>query len=197
MLINGLLYNSEAWYNVNNHHVDELEKIDRLLLRRILRVPISTPKESLYLELGLLPISYIIRCRRVLFLQYMLQLDVNGMLYKFLSVQWTHPSRNDWTITVKNDLEVLGIKMSLFQIQNMSTDRFKQLITSSSRNLALSELITIQKTHSKLSRLNYSELNMQPYFNDATIDARSLFLYRTRMVRVYSNCVYQKSLNPV
>ena len=39
MLINGILTNSEVWYNLLKSEIKELEDIDRLLLRRLLRVP--------------------------------------------------------------------------------------------------------------------------------------------------------------
>ena len=57
MFINGILTNAEVWHNVKKADIEEFEQLDRFLLRQILKVPISTPKESFYLELGILPIG--------------------------------------------------------------------------------------------------------------------------------------------
>ena len=55
-LVNGMLTNTDVWYGLSQAEVDELEEVDKLLLRRICEAPSSTCIESLYLELGLTPI---------------------------------------------------------------------------------------------------------------------------------------------
>ena len=64
MFINGILFNAEVWYGLSKVEVIEFEKLDRLLLRRILAVPFSTPKEVYYLELGITQINEIIGHKR-------------------------------------------------------------------------------------------------------------------------------------
>ena len=44
MFLNGILNNSEAWYGLTNSEISDLEDLDRLLLRRILKAPVSTPQ---------------------------------------------------------------------------------------------------------------------------------------------------------
>ena len=58
MLINGLLYNSEAWHSVSKDDIKQLEKIDEVLLRSLLGSHQKTPLEFFYLETGSLPIKY-------------------------------------------------------------------------------------------------------------------------------------------
>ena len=65
MFINGILNNSEVWYSLTKSEIGEFEDLDRLLLRRILKVPISTSKEALFLELGLIPIGVLIQAKRI------------------------------------------------------------------------------------------------------------------------------------
>ena len=67
-LISSLLTNAEAWFNVIQTDIDLLESVDEGLLRKILETPSSTPIEMLYLELGVIPIRYIIKERRLNFL---------------------------------------------------------------------------------------------------------------------------------
>ena len=66
-LVSSLLTNAEAWYNVTQANIDLLESVDESLLRRVLDSPMSTPKEMLYLELGIVPIRFIIKMRRLNF----------------------------------------------------------------------------------------------------------------------------------
>ena len=75
-----MLFNSEAWYNVTKAELELIETVDLLLLRGILKAPKSTPKEMLYLELGLLPFREIIQKRRLTFLHYILHESKNSMI---------------------------------------------------------------------------------------------------------------------
>ena len=66
LFINRILWNVETWYDVKKSEVEELEKIDRMLIKRILNVPVSTPSALLYLETGMIPLRYIIQARRLI-----------------------------------------------------------------------------------------------------------------------------------
>ena len=101
MFLNGILTNAEIWHNVQKKEIEELEELDRSLLRKILHVPITTPKESLYLEMGILPIGTVIKARRIMYLYYLVNLDKTEMLYKFFITQWNNPIRGDWVELVK------------------------------------------------------------------------------------------------
>ena len=63
LLLNGILYSSEAWYGLKKSEVADLEKVDTLLLRTIFEVPQSTPTVSLYLESGCIRIRNILKAR--------------------------------------------------------------------------------------------------------------------------------------
>ena len=54
MLINGMLFNSEAWHSVTKDDINSLEKVDEALLRGILKAHSKIPIEALYLESGIL-----------------------------------------------------------------------------------------------------------------------------------------------
>ena len=50
ILLNGILTNIEVWHNVTNADIEELEKVDRQFLQKVLAVPKSVPAAALYLE---------------------------------------------------------------------------------------------------------------------------------------------------
>ena len=68
MLVNGILYNSEAWHNICDKDIIPLEKVDEALLRGLLSAHSKTPLEALYLESGCIPIRFIIKSRRLMYL---------------------------------------------------------------------------------------------------------------------------------
>ena len=108
-LINGMLTNFEIWYGLRENEITALEEVDRLLLRRILEVPDSTCLESLYLELGNIPIHILLKARRINELHHLASLDQNSMLYKVFITQWKYPAKDDWTLKVKENLKELNI----------------------------------------------------------------------------------------
>ena len=95
MFINGILHNAEVWYGLTKSEIADLEDLDRLLMRRILKAPISTPKEALYLELGVVPIGVLIQSRRINFLHYLLSRNESEMIKQFFTTQWFNPTSGD------------------------------------------------------------------------------------------------------
>ena len=56
MFLSVILLNSETWVNLTQKNIEELEKIDHILLKRIFEAPVTTPTRALYLESGCYPI---------------------------------------------------------------------------------------------------------------------------------------------
>ena len=73
IFISTILLNSEAWVNVTPKNIEELEKIDHILMRRIFEAPVTTPIKLLYLESGCYPLRFYIKIRRVMYLHYLLK----------------------------------------------------------------------------------------------------------------------------
>ena len=71
IFLNGILTNAEIWYSLTENEIQEFESLDKKFLRKCLQVPISTPREALYLELGIIPIGIIIKACRVNYLHYL------------------------------------------------------------------------------------------------------------------------------
>ena len=108
MLINGLLYNSEAWHGVEKDDIKRLEKIDELLLRSLMGSHQKTPIEFLYLETGSLPISHIISIRRMTYLRILLMRDEKELTRRILMEQQKNPTKGDFIELVKDDFMKIG-----------------------------------------------------------------------------------------
>ena len=72
MLLNGILFNSEAWQGPDTKNIVLLEKVDEALLRGILGAHPKIPLEALYLETRSIPIRFIVASRRILYLHTIL-----------------------------------------------------------------------------------------------------------------------------
>ena len=189
-LINCVLTNAEVWYSLEKKEIADLETIDNLYLRKVLAVPVSVSKESLYLELGLTPISVIIKSRRVMYLHYLANLKKGEMLYQVFESQWKYPTKGDWTESVKVDLLDFGLTFTLDQLRCISKNSFKRIVKQSTKAYALKYLLNIKEKHSKMKNLHYTELKMQSYFRDPGIpvaEAQNIFRFRTRSANFKEN----------
>ena len=184
MLINGILTNSEVWYNLLKVEIKELEDIDKLLLRRLLQVPESTPGEAYFLELGILPIEVIIKARRINYLYYLLSREDTEMISTFFFTQWNNPTNGDWTEQIKIDMEDFGIDCDFEFIRSKSQWAFKSLVKAKAKEYALKILTNKQTDHSKMEGIYYHEMKMQNYLKSPHIKVnqkRTIFRWRTRM----------------
>ena len=190
LLISSLLTNSEAWYNLTIADIKELESVDEIMLRKILECPSSTPKEMLYLELGVLPIRYIIMMRRLNFLQYILYEDKNSLIHSFLKTQLKKPTSKDWGQTVLSDIKALNLKLTIYDIENLPITSFKTLVKDAVNVEALKYLNKEKKNHSKVAHIVHKKLEMENYLKPcetSTNEGKFLFILRTRMLELKGN----------
>ena len=91
MLINGILFNSEAWHGVDKKDIVMLEKMDEALIRGILSAHPKIPIEALYLETKSVPIRFIIASRRIMYLHTILKKEENEMVRQTYEAQKIQP----------------------------------------------------------------------------------------------------------
>ena len=106
------------------------------------------------------------------------------MLSKFFWVQWQNPVKNDWTLTVRQDLADFGMSADPEYLEKYSKYSFKNQVKIKAKELAFKLLMKRKDTHSKMSELSYSNLSIQTYFflpGCSISDLRSVFLFRVRM----------------
>ena len=190
LFINSFLWNMETWYNLRKTDLEEIEKIDRILIKRILNVPSSTPTSLLYLELGIVPLRYIIQARRLTFLRYILTRKDDDLLLKFFKAQLREPSKNDWCETVKDDLVEFEIGMDFEQIKKLSKLKWKKIVKKAMRSKAFEDLTDKQLNNTKGENLSYGQLEMRKYFSSKNIkpsQANLIFNIRTNMINVKTN----------
>ena len=83
--------------------IEKIESLDRLFFRRLLSLPQTTPREAFYLEMGAIPLRFLLKGRWVIYLHHILKKDKSGMLYPVFITQWHHPCKGEWTEQIKKD----------------------------------------------------------------------------------------------
>ena len=202
MLLAVLLFNSETWLRLTKKDMDKIEGIDRMFLRRIFHVPNSVPTPFLYLETGCIPLNYIMKMKRVMFLHHILTREDNALIKRFFWAQVQQPVKGDWCLIVREDLESIGLpELSFEKIERMGKEALRTLLKNKVRETALSDLIAEKRKRSKLSGLDYSTLECQPYLlpqsNLTNKMKRALFRWRSHTINVLQNIGKKDALCPL
>jgi hypothetical protein len=146
----------------------------------------------MYLEMGCLPIRFIVKKRRIVFLHYILHQESESLLQRTFNAQMANPVRGDWFLTVMEDLRELELDLSLEQISEMSEHCLQKLLRRQVDGKAL-EFLNKEKK-SKTSHISHTELKLQPYLRpgkESNLQKKFLFQLRARMVDLKAN--YQGS----
>ena len=185
MLINGILFNTEAWHNISDKDIIILEKVDEALLRGLLSAHSKTPLEALYLETGTLPFRFILKSRRLSYLHNILQKPDNEMIKKIYETQKINPSPGDFSELIKDDMISISLKMTETEISKLRKQKFKDIVKKKVRNAAFEYLNSMKQKHSKMRNIEYDSLKLQPFLDSPIFNLETrnlLFRLRTRTV---------------
>ena len=192
LLVSSMLFNSEAWYNVSKSELDLLETVDAMLLRGILKAPKSTPKEMLFLELGVVPFREIIRQRRLGFLFYILHENQGSMIHRFFESQRKNKSSKDWVTTILRDIKELNLDMEIEDIRRMKKDLFMNTVKRKVQHKTLKDLENLKEKHSKTKHLKHPVLKLQDYLKPGNMkstkdECQLIFKLRSRITALKLN----------
>ena len=190
LFVSSLLFNAEVWYGLSSSDIYELDKLDRNLLKRICGLPNSAPTAALYLELGVVRLSSIIKARRVNYLHYLVRLPKHEMLSRFFWCQWFAMKQYDWCTYVRQDLVDLELPTGISEIESFSTFRWKSRVKRKLKEFEFKELLKIKdtKSKSKMSMLFYCEFKIQDYFTTLEVKiAKTVLRYRIKMSKYSDN----------
>ena len=72
IIIPKLLVNSETWNNITKDNMQDLETIQSKAIKRLLKIPYSTPNKGLLNELGLLSVENEIIKRKIMYMHHII-----------------------------------------------------------------------------------------------------------------------------
>ena len=189
MLINGILYNTEALTSISSRHTDMLEECDKVFMRRLFSAEQGTPIESFFLETSAWPLRFIIMGRKLMYYWTMLRKSDSELAKSVFNAQLKFPSKVEWISDTKDILNYCNIELSAEDIKKMSQQKFKLIVKEKLQFKVMAYLIAMQNKHSKSEHLSY-EGNMKEYLTDANLsvsEKKFLFKLRSKMLRIKSN----------
>ena len=161
VFVSTLLFNCQAWTNLLKDDMKKLETIQLKYLKRILRAPQSTSNCFVYLELGILPISYIIHIRQLSFLHHILLLQQNDPVRRIYTEQLSLPYEKNWGNQTQQLLKTHNLQN--IDPTTMSGDTWKKKVKTVITDHAFAKLKEEAKQKTKTKHLEYSKFAPQPY----------------------------------
>ena len=98
-----MLLNSEVWHNLTQGQINELVKVDRILLRHTLNAHSKTGIEWLYHDTGKLDLGSLIKIRRLMYLWHILSRHKSELIRRIYTTQKITNSPGDWVRMVDRD----------------------------------------------------------------------------------------------
>ena len=172
-----LTYGSETW-NPNKKEMKEINKMLDNIIKRILLLPVTTPREALYIETGLKDLRYITERNRIN-MEQRLEKTKNNLIEDVLQ----STAKNSWKnltniIHENNDTESTTNKSEREKNMNI---KFKQRI----------EQEAAEKSKVKFLLKGIKEWNpgkRQTYLSKLNrLEANEIFKLRTRMTKIKRN----------
>ena len=119
-LIGTMLNNSESWINLTKSDIETLEKADTITQRSIFENKGNPSKEFMSLELGIVPVKFVIMEKRLIFLKYILEESMSSMIRQVFETPKKDSIKGDFIYLVQQDMEELCITYTEEEIQDMT-----------------------------------------------------------------------------
>ena len=160
LLLGGMLTNSESWINMTKINIEELEKPDTILQRKVLSTSGNPCKSFMMLELGLIPIRYVSMQKRLQFLHYLLKQDKESLLSKVFRILHRDRRKGDFIDLSNKDKTELEIIMTNDKIEAMSKWQWKKLVKQKTNLAAFTFLNEDNKTKEKTKQIHFEKLEI-------------------------------------
>ena len=145
-----------------------------MLLSEIVECSRNVQRELLYLEFGIIPIAYLIKIRKQMFLHHILHQNEDSLLFRFFMAQLRNPTQGDWATSVIEDIDELELGLQLDDIKNMTKNSFRKIVKEKVEQKALEYLVNMKESHisenAKGKLLKYDTLEIQGYLRSSDLD---------------------------
>ena len=94
--VSQVLLNSEVWHSVTKVQIEELEVINKILLRNILQAQSKTGLEWIYADCGKLNLKAFMQIRRWMYLWHVLSRDEDELISRVYTAQTNSNNIRDW-----------------------------------------------------------------------------------------------------
>ena len=190
IFVSKMLLNSEVWHSVTKSQIDELEIIDRNLIRQILNAHSKTGIEWLYIDTGKFNLKSLIQIRRLMYLWHILKRNKTELIRRVYEAQKIFNNKGDFIKLIEADKKELEMNINDEEISSTSQKRFKDYVKSKVKIHHLNFLHNMKQKHTKSKFLKFSDLKTAEYLKDPEFNTREkhiLFKLRSRTLDVKMN----------
>ena len=107
-----------------------------MLQKKLLTISGNPSKAFMYLELGIIPVKFVIMGRRVNFLHHILNEPTDSMISEVYSALKEDSRKGDFYQLVQKDLKDLNIEMTDSDIKNHKKSQWKMYVKEQVKNAA-------------------------------------------------------------
>ena len=184
-----ILSNAQSWSHITEKDLTRLRTVQLKCLKRIMRVPSSTPNAFMFLELGVIPIEYEIHKKQLTYLHSILRTPNNDPLHRMYDRELLYAAENNWANCVTRLKSTYHISSTDVDIAEMSKETWKNKVKKAVIEAAHQTLTKQCKAMSKTTRLSYDKpCNIQNYLVRCSFeDANTLFKLRSRSTNCRNN----------
>jgi hypothetical protein len=175
---------------VTKSQLEQLEVMDRMLLRQVLSAHSKTGLEWIMADTGKLDLRSLIQMRRLMYLWHLLSRDESELIRRIYTTQKVSNSVGDWVRLVDADKTELGITLSDMEIQGVSKNVFQKFVKKKVKINMLKNLSELKRKHSKAKFLSCAELKPANYIQDSRFNTKEkqlLFKLRSKTLDVKEN----------
>ena len=112
LMLGSMLNNSESWINITKSDLEVFEKPDTMVQRNILTNYGNPSKVFMCLELGIIPVKYVIIEKRLNFWKYILDESISSMIRQVYEALKIDSRKGDFVDLIMKDLEEVNIDIT-------------------------------------------------------------------------------------
>ena len=158
-----MLNNLETWINVTKDNVDDLTKPDTTFNRRLLATSGNPSKVFMTLEMGFLPVKYVMMANRSKFLNYTLNESMEATVIQVYETQNCDSKRVDFVDLVQKDIKEIELNLNEKEIKVMNKLEWKTFIDEKIKVAALKNFNLENSKLDKTKHIDFKELKMSEY----------------------------------
>ena len=141
LLLGSMLNNSESWINLTKSDLGNLEKPDTMVQRSILTSYGNPSKVFMCLELGVIPVKFVMMEKRLNFLKYILDENTSSMIRQVYEALKVDSRKGDFVNLIKKDFEDLNIDITEEDIILLKKIEWKKYINKIVKENAFEYLV--------------------------------------------------------
>ena len=180
ILLGSLLTNIESWINITKANIEDLEKPDTHLLRKVLAETGNPCKVFMMLELGFTPVRFVIMQKRLQFLHYILKESTESMIRQVFETLKSESRYGDFVYLTNRDKIDLDIELVEQEIEAMSKRKWKIFLKEKTRKAALSYLVNENNNKDKTKAIKFEKLEMSQYLKENSSSSLSQTIFSIR-----------------